>query len=94
MALPGDSGRAMPGTHRGWLYPVCSLRLREGCVEFQVAHRVAREYGPFNRDKNQMFRTTCCVGISTWSVVGPFSGLMRKAILKQLKAEAELQAKG
>jgi hypothetical protein len=28
-----------------------------------------------------------------WSLVGPFSGLMRKAILKQVKSEAELQAK-
>jgi hypothetical protein len=24
-----------------------------------------------------------------WSLVGPFSGLMRKAILKQVKTEAE-----
>jgi hypothetical protein len=28
-----------------------------------------------------------------WSVVGPFSGLMRKAILKKMKTEAELKAK-
>jgi hypothetical protein len=28
-----------------------------------------------------------------WSLVGPFSGLMRKAILEKVKTEAELQAK-
>ena len=28
-----------------------------------------------------------------WSLVGPFSGLMRKAILKQIKTEAESKAK-
>jgi hypothetical protein len=43
---------------------------------FQGAHRVAREYGPFNRDQNQMSRTRCSAGISNilepgWPVLRP-----------------------
>ena len=29
-----------------------------------------------------------------WSLIGPFSGLIRKAILKQVKTEAEAVLKG
>jgi hypothetical protein len=36
--------------------------------------------------------TARCAFRLYWSLVGPFSGLMRKAILKQIKLEAELAA--
>ena len=59
-------------------------------MEFQAPNGVAVVYGAFNRDADQMLRWAALWKFRAyWSLVGPFSGLMRKAILKQVKTEAE-----
>ena len=64
---------------------------RARSVEFQAASRFGREYSRFDRDENQVLRFGGVVGKFRlyWSLVGPFSGLIRKAILKQAKTNAE-----
>jgi hypothetical protein len=70
--------------------PIFSLRLRQGSVEFQTASRLAAKFGSFNGDEDQVFRTGRSVEIPRLLEFGrPFSGLMRKAILKQVKTETE-----
>lgn len=74
---------------------VFSPRLREGSVEFPAGGRFAPKHSPFNRDQDQVPGFGGMVEFSIyWNLVGPFSGLMRKAILKQAKADAELTLEG
>lgn len=52
-------------------------------------------YGAFDRDEDQVLRSGSIVEVSRLlGLIGPFSGLIRKAILKQVKTEAEAILKG
>jgi hypothetical protein len=64
-------------------------------VEFQAGGRFAPETVPSTETRIK------CLGLAAWwkfriywNLVGAFSGLMRKSILKQAKTEAELTFEG
>ena len=90
-AILTSGWRAVHGTRREGFCPIFSLRLREGSMELQTASRLAVLSSVLSTET----RLKCFAQAALWkfrlywSLVGPFSGFMRKAILKQLKTETE-----
>ena len=69
-----------------WVY------LTAGCISlssrvFRTGLGYAKVASFFHRNWDQVFRCSVLEVFLQGSVVGPFSGLMRKAILKQAKTE-------
>ena len=57
--------RALSRPHCGGFWRVCTPRIRKGSVELQVQNRVGCVYGAFNRDEDQMLRSSGIVEVSS-----------------------------
>jgi hypothetical protein len=97
-ALPGDSGARTAGDAWNSLADDFTRFVRSGFAKVAWNFRLRTE-SPGSTVLSTETRIKCFGQGALWafriywSLVGPFSGLMRKAILKQVKSEAELQAK-